>query len=560
MAESVREAILESQGGVSSKALGAYYTDAQVAEFLVWWAIRSPDERVLDPSFGGGVFLRAACKRLRELGGNPSDQVFGVEIDERVHLRIADKLADEFGVRRRNLILSNCFDLNRDAIRDVKVIVGNPPFIRYHRFSGDVRRRALSRAAEQGVRLSELSSSWAPFLVHSSSILSEGGRLAMVVPAEIGHAAYARPILTHLARSFGEVYLLTFQKKLFPELNEDTLLLLAEEKGSQCSSFRWRDLGNAGDLLRLQTGGETALSRTRSVDAQGLQGRNKLIENFIPVKTRDLYQRLKDLASMSRLGDLADVGIGYVTGANAFFHIDSRTARAWQIPSAYLRATVRRSRDLTGLRFTRDDWQRAVESGEAGYLLHIESGNDLPDGLKRYLKHGESQGVHKAFKCRTRSPWFRVPHVYRPDAFLTYMSGVTPRLVSNETPAVSPNTLHIVRARTREFPGASLAAIWPCALTALSVEIEGHALGGGMLKLEPSEAANVLLPASPSRIAHLAEELDVLVRSGREADAQAHIDQVVLREGLGLGVHDIERLRDGARTLRQRRYARSSGV
>jgi adenine-specific DNA-methyltransferase len=557
MAESVREAIQEPQPDGNSKTLGAYYTDAQVAEFLVWWAIRSADDRVLDPSFGGGVFLRAACKRLRQLGGNPSDHVFGVEIDERVHASIADKLFDEFAVRRRNLILSSCFDLSRDAIRDVNVVVGNPPFIRYHRFSGDVRRRALARAEEQGVRLSELSSSWAPFLVHSSSILSPGGRLAMVVPAEIGCAAYARPILEHLSRSFGRVYLLTFQKKLFPELNEDTVLLLAEDKGSQCSSFRWRDLSHAGELLRLQAGGETALPRTRAVDAQGLQGRNKLIENFIPVKTRDLYRELKSLASTSRLDDLADVGIGYVTGANAFFHVDSRTARTWQIPASYLRAAVRRSRDLTGLRFTRDDWQRTVESGEAGYLLHIESADGLPEGLRRYLKHGESRGVPTAFKCRTRSPWFRVPHVYRPDAFLTYMSGLAPRLVANETHAVSPNTLHIVRARSPECSGASLAALWHTALTAFSVEIEGHALGGGMLKLEPSEAENVVLAAANGSSAPLMEELDRLVRSGREADAQARADQVVLRAGLGLTAREVERLRQGARILRERRCARS---
>jgi adenine-specific DNA methylase len=557
MAESVREEVQEPQNGENSKALGAYYTDAQVAEFLIWWAIRSADERVLDPSFGGGVFLRAACKRLRQLGGDPSHRVFGVEIDEGVHASIAGKLFDEFGVRRRNLIRSNCFDLDRDAIRGVNVVIGNPPFIRYQRFSGEIRRCALTRAEAEGVPLSELSSSWAPFLVHSSSILSAGGRLAMVVPAEIGHAAYARPILAYLARSFGGVYLLTFRKKLFPELNEDTLLLLAEDKGSHCAAFRWRDLSHAGELLKLQSGGETSLRGTRAVDAEGLQGRRKLIENFIPAATRDLYRELKGQESTSRLGDLADVDIGYVTGANAFFHLDSRTAGIWQIPAAYLRPAVRRSRDLTGLRFTREDWRQTVESGAAGYLLHIESNDGLPEGLRRYLKHGESRGVPSAFKCRTRSPWFRVPHVYRPDAFLTYMSGVSPRLVANETRAVSPNTLHVVRARGPEFSGASLAALWHTALTALSVEIEGHALGGGMLKLEPSEAENVLLASGNGRNAPLMEDLDALVRSGREADAQAHADQVVLRAGLGLAPRDIERLREGARILQQRRYARS---
>jgi len=36
-----------------------------------------------------------------------------------------------------------------------------------------------------------------------------------------------------------------------------------------------------------------------------------------------------------------------------------------------------------------------------------------------------------------------------------------------------------------------LAALWQTLLTRLSAEIEGHALGGGMLKIEPSEAINL---------------------------------------------------------------------
>src|ERR1700679_5804 len=52
-----------------AKAYGAFYTDAQIAEFLAWWGVREPTETVLDPSFGGGVFLRAAAKRISALGG-----------------------------------------------------------------------------------------------------------------------------------------------------------------------------------------------------------------------------------------------------------------------------------------------------------------------------------------------------------------------------------------------------------------------------------------------------------------------------------------------------------
>src|SRR5262249_39319433 len=129
-----------------TKALGAFYTDTQIADFLVWWAIRSAQDSVLDPSFGGGVFLPSPCKRLAWLGGRPADQVFGVEIDPLVHRQISDHLLDDFGVEKPNLLLSDFFDLDCQMIRQVDAIVGNPPFIRYQRFSGNIRKQALKRA------------------------------------------------------------------------------------------------------------------------------------------------------------------------------------------------------------------------------------------------------------------------------------------------------------------------------------------------------------------------------------------------------------------------------
>ena len=179
----------------SPKNLGAYYTDVQIADFLVNWAIRRLDDSILDPSFGGGVFLRSACKRLRRLHGNPCNSVFGVEVDPSVHRRISEKLVDEFAVKPEHLKASDFLALKSSSFKPVTAVVGNPPFIRYQRFSGESRANGLRRAKEAGVKISELASSWVPFLIHSTSLLSQGGRLAMVVPAEIGHARYAQRLL-----------------------------------------------------------------------------------------------------------------------------------------------------------------------------------------------------------------------------------------------------------------------------------------------------------------------------------------------------------------------------
>lgn len=544
-----------------AKALGAYYTDSQVAEFLVRWAVRNSADTVLDPAFGGGVFLRAACRRLRELGGNPSAQVYGVELDSAVHRHIGEKLCED-GVAPINLVASDFFAITPDRMAPVDAVVGNPPFIRYQRFTGDVRARALARAAEQGLKLSELSSSWLPFLVHSIRMLRPGGRLAMVIPFEIGHALYAVPVLKHLDRKFESVTFLTFRKKLFPDLSQDTLLLLAEGKDAGAAGrFYIRDLRHAGDLAHIEVTGAGCVPGVRRLDRERVaSGQQRLIEYLLPRKARELYAEMRAPEHTVSLGQLADVGIGYVTGANDFFHLGPGAAAEIGIPSEFLRACVRRGRALTGLRFTEADWNDALGRGDAGYLVYLPSGGTLPPAVARYVAYGESKGIHRTFKCRTRSPWYRVPHVYLPDAFLTYMSGDLPRLVSNGAGVVAPNTLHILRLHRGAGIGSNaLAALWQTSLTRLSVEIEGHALGGGMLKLEPTEAERVLVPIIPKKdnLDALALELDQVARSRGEEACVSYADQALLRRRLGLSAADVRLLYDSAALLRERRTSRS---
>jgi hypothetical protein len=549
--------------GDGAKALGAFYTDIQISDFLVWWAIRSARDTVMDPSFGGGVFLRSACNRLLELGGKPTDQVFGVEVDPSVHKLIVDKLRDEFAVRDQNFVLKDFFDYEPLPPNRVTALVGNPPFIRYQRFGSEVRARALAQAADHGVRLTQLSSSWAPFVVHGVSMVKTGGRLAMVLPMEIAHASYALPVLKHLLSSFRKTTFLTFRKKLFADLSEDTLLMLAEGKGEKPKTVLHRDLEHAGILSEIQHKKRTAIWGTKTLHAESLmQGQQRLIESLIPKQARDLYKELKLLQSTARLGEFVDIGIGYVTGANDFFHLSPDEVRALDIPKSFLRPAVRKGRALSGLRFTRADWKEASAVGDAAYLLFIERTAELPLSVKKYLDQGKTKHVPDTYKCRVRSPWYSVPRVYQPDGFLTYMSGIAPRFVSNDAGVVAPNSLHIVRRHAgTALKCDSIAALWQTSLTRLSVEVEGHSLGGGMLKLEPSEAENCIVPnpgIEDAKLSELSIELDALVRASKQKEAQQLADKTILQENLGLSKRDCVSLQNAAQRLVNRRYGRTT--
>jgi len=67
------------------KRLGAFYTPVPMAHFIVGWAVRSPDETIMDPGCGEAIFMLEAYRRLLALGASPAQaisQIHGVEIDQ----------------------------------------------------------------------------------------------------------------------------------------------------------------------------------------------------------------------------------------------------------------------------------------------------------------------------------------------------------------------------------------------------------------------------------------------------------------------------------------------
>ncbi len=254
------------------KAHGAYYTPEYVADFLASWAVRHADDVVLDPSAGAGVFLLSVDAVLKKLGSSSNQQLIGIELLSHT-CELTEQTLRISGVAAR-LVRRNFFDVTPDELGLVDAIVGNPPFIRYQQFSGDARDLALARSREAGVELSALTSAWAPFLVHAVQFLKMGGRLAMVAPGELAHAKYARPVIRHLCESFRSVSILAFDRRVFSDLSEDTVLVLAEGKGGRHEKFTLSTVSET-------TGLSTALNSQIVLSAPDMSsGAVRMIEYF----------------------------------------------------------------------------------------------------------------------------------------------------------------------------------------------------------------------------------------------------------------------------------------
>jgi adenine-specific DNA-methyltransferase len=107
-------------------------------------------------------------------------------------------------------------------------IIGNPPYVRYQDFTGESRARARAAALRAGVPLTGLASSWAAFTVHSALFLKQGGRLGLVLPAELLTVNYAAEVRRFLMRRFATVRLVLFTERVFPGVLEEVVLLLAD--------------------------------------------------------------------------------------------------------------------------------------------------------------------------------------------------------------------------------------------------------------------------------------------------------------------------------------------
>lgn len=488
------------------KRRGAYYTPEAVAALLARWAVRSANDRVLDPACGDGRFLTYASHSV----GVEQDCNAAAQAQSRAPT--ARVCHDEFfGWARRERAAGSRFDC----------AMGNPPFIRYQTWNGGVRRRASSLCMELGVAFSGLAASWAPFLVAATGLLRPGGRLAFVVPAAIGHARYAEPLMEYLVSHFADVHVVAVRRKLFPRLSEDCWLLFADGLGGATDVI---DLA-AVDALRPHDEAPPAATVRVPVSEWRTVWERRLRPYLLGASARLIYQAAATMAdsgvlaradggdsdngrgeedatrraparSAVRLGTLATVDLGYVSGANSFFHLTPSDAVEAGIPERFLQTTVPSARILPPRELTTDmvgSWHR---NDETMFLLRIPSnGTRLPTAVRRYLDSDAGRHARQGYKCRHRTPWYAVPDVRVPDFFLSYMAGRTPKLVKNAANASCANALHGVTLR-RTAHGAALQRAWHTPLAQLSCELEGHALGGGMLKLEPREATRVILPSN----------------------------------------------------------------
>lgn len=541
------------------KRRGGYYTPLNLATYLVQWGIRKETRRILEPSCGDGNFIVAIAEYLNkhtQISTKNRIKVVSVELikDE---LTKAIKRVQQIDCRNFELqyIHNDFFKTYSELIEGdgFDLIIGNPPFIRFQNFENDSRELAFSHLRQAGYKPTKLANAWSAFVQLSIELLTKGGCLAMVVPAELLQVKYAEPLRKRLATQFGRVTVISFEKLVFPEIQQEILLLLAEGKREECntlSNIQTLHLRDGAELLDLDRLNDTVVHAPAKHTRIGMKWTSLFMDECF-FKALD---EAKQASGLVELGELARVDVGIVTGRNSYFILDHSQRQELQV-MMFTVPIVGRTSALKSTRFSNLDFNNYVKH-HPSYLLCL-NGTDMihfHEQLLRYIELGEQEGINRGYKCRIRKRWFDIPSIYAPDLFLFRQVHRYPLLVVNEIQATSTDTIHRVRVKAGTN-AEKLAAVFFNSLTLAWAEVCGRSYGGGVLELEPGEAEDLPIPYD-SNIEIDTCKVDDLLRRGLTSEALEYVDNIVLKEYIGFDTAMIQNIRSGWEQLRDRRMNR----
>jgi adenine-specific DNA methylase len=537
------------------KARGAFFTPDRLAAHVAEWAVRTTQDRILEPSCGEAAFLLAAGNRLRALanGGTLTLACLdGVELHRSSAVTAQSRLRGA-GVDA-SVRIGDFFALDPSGSYDA--VVGNPPYVRYQEFAGESRLRAREAALRAGVSLTNLASSWAAFTVHAALFLRCGGRLGLVLPAELLTVNYAAEVRGFLMDRFARVDLVLFEERVFPGVLEEVVLLLADGYGQgpteHCRVFQAR---NAEELSA------TAVPRLWKPQPPGA----KWTPSLLSPEALDAYVELARRQEFTTLQTWGETTLGMVTGNNRYFALPGQRVAELGLQEAdIIPLSPPGSRHLRGLTFTESAWEELRRRGAPTWLFRPDK--DPSKAARDYIAAGQATGVDQAYKCRIRNPWWRVPLVPSADLFLTYMNADTPRFCVNRVGVHHLNSVHGVYLRRghRRLGRDLLPLATLNSMTLLGAETVGRAYGGGMLKIEPREADRLPVPSpalvnsAKKALSDLRPQMASHLRSGRLAEAARLIDSVLLVGELGMSRGEVRALRAGHADLTARRIARGA--
>lgn len=497
--------------------------------------------RVLEPSAGDGAFLRGLG---RSSIANRIQAVEAVELFAEEAAKAADVMAST-GLPGR-VVNENVLEWSHRRPADFDWVLANPPYVRFQFISDKDKQRAREINTGLGASGTSVSNLWIPVFLLSLAKLRDGGVFSVILPTEFLTGISANSVRNWLLANTTDLTIDLFKPGSFPAVLQEVLILSGRVSttAAASSTVQFHD----------HNGG------TRSWSHIITAGPGTWTNYLLSPTQNDALSAIQSISEVRALGDVARFTVSTVTGANDYFCVDSARVKAygleeWAIP------LLPRSRHAEGLVYSAGEQQALALTDQPAWLLSFAASMSSPEAhklAKRYLDEGLRREIDQRFKCRVRTPWYRVPVVPAGDLLLSKRSNRYPRVISNHARVVTTDTIY----KGQMLAGSPISAddftaTFHNSLTMLSAEVEGRSFGGGVLELVPSEVSALRVPIvadAQREIGHL----DQIARTSKDPEALIQAtDAALIRLIPALDAGIMNALSEARHVLMDRRLQRT---
>lgn len=528
----------------AEKLRGGFYTPEEIASFMLRWAINGDkDLDILEPSCGDGVFLEQIKK-----GNYIYKSITAIELDP-----LESKKANKIDLINCKVINGDFHVFFNTTNKTFNAIVGNPPYIRYQYFNRTQQIEAAKIFQRADLKYTKLANSWVSFLVGSSMLLKEMGRMGFVIPAEILQVTYAEQLRKYLAKFFNKINIISFEKLVFKDIQQEVILLLCEKNLSKKHQIEHIELKDASALRKLN------ISALRSPSKKISHEAHKWTFYFLDQYEIDFIEEIMQ-SNISLIKDFAKVEVGITTGCNSFFSITKKVMEEFEL-AEFARPLVGRSVQANGVIFTDTDWKENCNLGAKSYLLVFPEKKLLKKykGALNYIKRGELNKINSGYKTGIRDDWFVIPSLRVSNALFIRRNNRFPKLIINHAGALTTDTMHRVNIK----PGINqndFASSYYNSLSFAFSEIVGRSYGGGVLELMPKEVESIILPFKKGNSFLLLEIDEMLRKKESISSILSYTNKIILKDGFGFSKQDINIANKIWEKLSSRRLNRAKNV
>lgn len=529
-----------------TKLRGGYYTPQEVARFLARWVLQKKPKTVLEPSCGDGIFIAAMVRHHRHPINFTGIEILSEEAEK------ARAVARGAGLLKANIVSGDFLawalpKLDEPPLFDA--VLGNPPYIRYQYLEEEAQARSEQVFSKYQLPFTKHTNAWVPFVIASVALLKPGGRLAMVIPAELLHVLHAASLRKYLLSECSRILIIDPNDLLFEEALQGTILLMAEKKSTETTSMGV-SVVHAPSNMFLHEDPAIYFDRASYVNGDILNG--KWMKLLLVSDEIQVFEKVRRIAGVHKFSELASVDVGIVTGANKFFLVNDATVKKYGL-GPWAKPMFGRSEHCLGVVYDKRQHHENRKQGLPTNFLMFgdESFESLPSSVRCYLLEGEQQKIHTRYKCRIRTPWYKVPSVYATRVGMLKRSHHFPRLILNSAGAYTTDTAYRIQPFT--VPPEKFVCWFLNSLTALTAELEGRHYGGGVLELVPSEIEKLLIPIPKGITADVAD-LDSKVRASGDADGLLCLQDEIVLKNIGLSKTERQIIHESWQRLRSRRH------